>query len=110
MRERVRFRGQSGHPEMIGPRQLLTLSVTSRPLIAALRKGYSITSSAAASRDCGTVRPSALAVLRLTTSSYLVGACTGRSAGISPLIIPAQWRSRLQLGGAGHVVVNHCFS
>jgi hypothetical protein len=25
--------------------------------------------------------PSALAVLRLITSSYLVGACTGRSAG-----------------------------
>ena len=30
-------------------------------------------------------RPSALAVLRLITSSYLVGACTGRSAGFSPL-------------------------
>ena len=32
----------------------------------------------------GTTRPSALAVLRLITSSYLVGACTGRSAGFSP--------------------------
>ena len=32
----------------------------------------------------GTLRPSALAVLRLITSSYLVGACTGRSAGFSP--------------------------
>ena len=31
------------------------------------------------------VRPSAFAVLRLITSSYLVGACTGRSAGFSPL-------------------------
>ena len=31
--------------------------------------------------------PSALAVLRLITSSYLVGACTGRSAGFSPLRI-----------------------
>ena len=30
-------------------------------------------------------RPSALAVLRLITKSYLVGACTGRSAGFSPL-------------------------
>jgi hypothetical protein len=29
--------------------------------------------------------PSALAVLRLITSSYLVGACTGRSAGFSLL-------------------------
>src|SRR5215472_17102778 len=33
----------------------------------------------------GTSRPSALAVLRLITSSYLVGACTGRSAGVLPL-------------------------
>src|SRR4249920_3387972 len=29
--------------------------------------------------------PSALAVLRLMANSYLVGACTGRSAGFSPL-------------------------
>ena len=33
----------------------------------------------------GMVRPRALAVLRLITVSYLVGACTGRSAGFSPL-------------------------
>jgi len=46
---------------------------------------HSITSSARASSAGGTVRPSALAVLRLITSSYLVGACTGRSAGFSPL-------------------------
>ena len=46
---------------------------------------YSITSSARASSDGGTVRPSAMAVLRLITSSYFVGACTGRSAGFSPL-------------------------
>ena len=46
---------------------------------------YSITSSARASRLSGTVRPSAFAVLRLMTNSYLVGACTGRSAGFSPL-------------------------
>src|SRR5947209_4308859 len=46
---------------------------------------HSITSSARASRVSGTVRPSAFAVLRLITSSYLVGACTGRSAGFSPL-------------------------
>src|SRR6516225_9031559 len=31
------------------------------------------------------VRPSSLAVFRLSTSSYLLGACTGRSAGFSPL-------------------------
>ena len=34
---------------------------------------YSITSSAVASSDCGMVRPSAVAVLRLMTSSNLVG-------------------------------------
>src|SRR5262249_21437426 len=46
---------------------------------------HSITSSARASRVGGTSRPIAFAVLRLITSSYLVGACTGRSAGFSPL-------------------------
>src|SRR5215470_15697745 len=46
---------------------------------------HSITSSARASNEAGTSRPSAFAVLRLITSSYLVGACTGRSAGFSPL-------------------------
>ncbi len=49
------------------------------------QKRYSITSSAVASRVGGTVRPSDLAVLRLITSSYLSGSCTGRSAGFSPL-------------------------
>src|SRR5262245_3101965 len=48
---------------------------------------YSITSSARASSIGGTSRPSALAVLRLMTSSYFVGACTGRSAGFSPFRI-----------------------
>src|SRR5262245_6881504 len=43
---------------------------------------HSITSSAATSMAGGTVSPSALAVLRLTTVSNLVGACTGRSAGL----------------------------
>src|SRR5262249_8834865 len=46
---------------------------------------HSITSSARASNEAGTSRPRAFAVLRLITSSYLVGACTGRSAGLSPL-------------------------
>src|SRR5262245_43638864 len=50
-----------------------------------LAASHSITSSARASRLSGTVRPSAFAVLRLITSSYFVGACTGRSAGFSPL-------------------------
>src|SRR6516162_4704517 len=46
---------------------------------------HSITSSARASNVAGTSRPSAFAVFRLITSSYLVGACTGRSPGFSPL-------------------------
>src|SRR5262249_47169965 len=46
---------------------------------------HSITSSARASTVGGLSRPSALAVLRLSTVSYLVGACTGRSPGLSPL-------------------------
>src|SRR5262245_47676638 len=46
---------------------------------------HSITSSARASTVEGISRPSALAVLRLIASRYFVGACTGRSAGFSPL-------------------------
>jgi hypothetical protein len=48
-------------------------------------QSYSITSSARPSIIGGTVRPNALAVLRLTTSSYLVGYCAGKSAGFAPL-------------------------
>jgi hypothetical protein len=51
------------------------------------KRSYSITSSARASTVAGRSRPSALAVLRLITNSYLVGACTGRSAGFTPLRI-----------------------
>src|SRR5262245_36218820 len=46
---------------------------------------HSITSSARESSVGGISRPRALAVLRLITSSYLVGACTGSSPGFSPL-------------------------
>src|SRR2546426_284293 len=45
---------------------------------------HSITSSARARTGAGTSRPSAFAVFRLTTRSYPVGACTGRSAGLAP--------------------------
>src|SRR5258706_11409009 len=48
---------------------------------------YSITSSARRSNEVGTERPSALAVLRLITSSNLVGCSTGRSEGLAPLRI-----------------------
>src|SRR5262249_25457023 len=62
-----------------------------RPCHHATKKRYeltplhSITSSARASNEAGTVRPSDLAVFKLTINSYFVGACTGRSAGFSPL-------------------------
>jgi len=48
---------------------------------------HSMTSSARARIAGGTVSPSALAVLRLTTSSNLVGCWTGKSAGFAPLRI-----------------------
>src|SRR5262245_1292971 len=46
---------------------------------------HSITSSAQAIRVAGSSKPSALAVFRLMTSSYLLGAWTGRSAGFFAL-------------------------
>ena len=45
---------------------------------------YSITSSAKASSDGGTLRPSAFAVLRLITKPNLFDSTTGRSAGFRP--------------------------
>src|SRR6202022_4515587 len=46
---------------------------------------HSITSSARASSVGGISRPSVLAVLRLITSSHLIGAWTGSSLGFAPL-------------------------
>src|SRR5215831_19852352 len=48
------------------------------------RRFHSITSSARASTLAGTLRPSALAVVRLMTRSNLVGCSTGMSAGFAP--------------------------
>src|SRR6266853_5010269 len=48
---------------------------------------HPITSSARSSSSCGIVSPSALAVLRLMTSSNFVGCSTGSSAGLDPLRI-----------------------
>jgi hypothetical protein len=82
---RVRYWGRSCRGSERQVRQLLTHRDISGSSFDALRKDYSITSSARASNEAGKVRPSALAVFRLTVSWYLVGACTGRSAGFSPL-------------------------
>src|SRR4029450_4052369 len=49
--------------------------------------GHSMTWSARSRSGCGIVSPSALAVLRLITSSNLVGCSIGRSAGFAPLKI-----------------------
>ena len=51
---------------------------------AEIARSHSITSSARASSVGGTLRPSALAVLRLITSSNLSGAWTGRSPASRP--------------------------
>src|SRR5262249_1526735 len=48
---------------------------------------HSITSSASASSLSGTLTPSVLAVLRVSTNSNLVGCTTGKSAGLAPLRI-----------------------
>jgi len=54
------------------------------------RLRYSITSLAATSIDCGTVIPSALAVLRLMTNSSFTACWIGRSVVLAPLrILPA---------------------
>ncbi len=45
---------------------------------------YSITSSARANNEGGTLRSSALAVVRLMTKSNLVGCSTGMSLGLAP--------------------------
>jgi hypothetical protein len=52
-----------------------------------LASSQAITASALARREGGTAMPSALAVLRLITSSIFVGRTTGKSAGFSPLRI-----------------------
>src|SRR5271169_6860492 len=54
---------------------------------AANKFHHSITSSARAKSVGGIVNPSALAVLRLMTSSSLMLCWTGRSAGLAPLRI-----------------------
>ena len=80
----VRFAPKSDHGADV-PKS--TLCATSGFGTAATQNLYSITSSARASSVGGTVRPSALAVLRLRTSSNLTGRSTGKSAGLSPLRI-----------------------
>src|SRR5262249_449074 len=75
-------------PRLLGTASQWPCSRTAeqRDELAAL---HSITSSASASNVAGTSRPSALALLRLSTNSNLLDWVTGRSAGCSPLRIRA---------------------
>src|SRR5262249_49925862 len=87
----------TGTPRLLRPRRerpRRRRAAEQRDERAALHlRGHSITSSAMASTPGGIVRPSAFAVLRLITSSNLVGCTTGRSAGFAPLRMrPAERR------------------
>jgi hypothetical protein len=77
--------GRSGHGADIVIRSFLTGSGASRPPFTALRKVYSITSSAMESTPAGMVKPSIFVVLRFSASSNFVGCRTGKSAGFRPL-------------------------
>ena len=59
-------------------------------------------SSARASTEGGIVKPRALAVLRLTTSSNRVASSTGRSAGFAPWRILATWHATAVACGDEH--------
>jgi len=64
---------------------------------------HSTTSSARRSTDGGIVKPSALAALRLMTSSNFVGCSTGRSAGLAPFrilstYVAARWNISAKSG------------
>jgi hypothetical protein len=78
--------GRRDHLIRPGPRNevsaAIAMSALCRKQTSAL---HSIISSASASNCSVTFRPSDLAVLMLSTKSYLVGCTTGRSAGFSPL-------------------------
>jgi hypothetical protein len=84
VRRRVRYLRSFCRAALWSSGQFLTHSVIPPPSIAALRKDYSITSSASACILSGTVRPRALAVFRFMMSSNLVGCSTGISPGFVP--------------------------
>ena len=76
----VRSRRELHHSDGItDPNNLQQISATKSAITGLMhcsKKVYSITSSALACSVCGTVSPSAFAVLRLITNSYLVGVLT----------------------------------
>jgi hypothetical protein len=80
----VGFTPNSGH-DLAPPKA--TLCANNGLMHRSKQDCYSITSSARASSDGGTARPRAFAVLRLMTSSNLVGCSTGISAAFAPFRI-----------------------
>jgi hypothetical protein len=75
------------HQRLLQQNLPITDSCTATNDVQRVAMIYSITVSARSRNDSGIVRPRALAVFRLTTSSNLVGCSTGRSAGLPPLRI-----------------------
>ena len=77
----VRFTPKSGHWNSLAR---CLLCSKSRLMHRSKDTVHSITWPAEASNDGGIVRPSALAVLRLTANSNLVGCWIGSSPGLAP--------------------------
>jgi hypothetical protein len=77
--------GQGGHSGSGRGERVPTSDASRCSKLRVQKLNYSITSSARASRACGTVMPSDFAVLRLITHSIFVSWITGRSAGFSAL-------------------------
>ena len=77
----VRSSSDSRHRQVVSVRPLRANSGLSA---SQQNVAYSISSSAMLSKSEEMVRPSALAVFMLMTSSNLVGCSTGRSAGFLP--------------------------
>jgi hypothetical protein len=85
--DRLNSPGKTCRDRLSQARQFVTLSVSSPPPNDALRKVYSITSSARSWIAVDSSTPIALAVLRLMTNSNFTACSTGRSAGFVPLSI-----------------------
>src|SRR5262249_36049529 len=74
-----------GHRRLLRPRSHRPRNRRASEQRDELASPHSITSSALASRVAGTVRPNALAVSALMTSSNFVACVTGKSSGFAPL-------------------------
>src|SRR5262249_6491598 len=89
-----RARSHPRHPKELG---LPAESQDGGPELGSRYRPRNRGASARASSVGGTSRPSALAVLRLITSSHFVGCSTGSSAGLAPLKILSTKAARSKL-------------